>query len=107
MDSSGVILPTALSSTPCERTAPVSYTHLDVYKRQQLFRMNQDLLANSQAVGDLEALTGQQGVTLTALSDRVDSGNVGLTRHDPSGNRVTLAADRGGDAVDVLSLIHI
>ncbi|MFY2067527.1 YadA-like family protein [Achromobacter xylosoxidans] len=83
------------------KAGAVSQASSEVVVGSQLFSVNQDVLRNSEAVGDLEALTGRQGVTLTALSDRVDSGNVGLTRHDPSSNTVSVAADRGGQVVDL------
>ncbi|QQB32468.1 YadA-like family protein [Achromobacter deleyi] len=79
----------------------ISASSSEAVAGSQLFRVNQDLLANTQAVGDLEALTGRQGVTLTALSDQVRSGNVGLVRQDPSTQAVTLAADRGGSQLDL------
>ncbi len=83
------------------KAGAVSQASSEVVVGSQLFSVNQDVLRNSEAVGDLEALTGRQGVALTALSDRVDSGNVGLTRHDPSSNTVSVAADRGGQVVDL------
>ena len=83
------------------KAGEVSGTSTEAVVGSQLFTVNQDLLKNSQAVGNLEVLTGQQGVALGALSDLVGSGNVGLTRHDPSSNTVSLAADRGGNTVDV------
>ncbi|QQB32467.1 YadA-like family protein [Achromobacter deleyi] len=79
----------------------ISASSSEAVTGSQLFRVNQDLLANTRAVGDLEALTGRQGVTLTALSDQVRSGDVGLTRDEPASNRVTVAADRGGDQLAV------
>ncbi|MFJ3464407.1 hypothetical protein [Achromobacter spanius] len=83
------------------KAGEISGTSTEAVAGSQLFTVNRDLLKNSQAVGSLEALTGQQGAALGALADLVGSGNVGLTRHDPSSNAVSLAADRGGNTVDV------
>ncbi len=83
------------------KAGEISGTSTEAVVGSQLFTVNQDLLKNSHAVGSLEALTSQQGAALGSLSALVDSGNVGLTRHDPSSNTVSLAADRGGDTVDV------
>ena len=83
------------------KAGEVSAASTEAVVGSQLFSVSQDLQRNSQAVGDLEALTGRQGVTLAALSDQVRSGDVGLTRHDPSTGTVSLAADRGGNTVAV------
>jgi hypothetical protein len=83
------------------KAGEVSENSSEVVVGSQLFTVNRDLLKNSVAVGDLETLTGRQGAGLDTLSDRVDSGNVGLTRQDGATNGVSLAADRGGDTVSV------
>ena len=48
---------------------PVSYTHLDVYKRQDRSRMGRDYLK----VGQIMEILRQRGVRLIAINDGVDS----------------------------------
>ena len=62
MSGNDVPFPTLSRAVPWNRYIPVSYTHLDVYKRQDLFRGQEELLVQFlvQLIEDQAALGGYQ-----------------------------------------------
>ena len=91
---------------------PVSYTHLDVYKRQPIQRRSQERLARTDNMTAAQAVLGY-GLDPLSRAAPFDSPAVDVAVHDQSRGRIqlaertALAIGAGEHAPDELSLIHI